>query len=256
MSPADSEIRIIGIRNIPLIKTKDDLGKIIHEAAEKQGTPLLDNDVIVIAQKIVSKAEGRLIRLKDVEPSYLAKKVSKRVGKEPELVELILRESKSIVRMEGSRLITETRHGWVCANSGIDKSNVAGGEAVTLLPVNSDRSASRIRKRLEELTGKRISVIISDTFGRPLREGHVDVAIGVSGIDPILDIRGEKDLFGYVLKVKQAAVADELASAAELVIGNAREAIPAAIIRGARYTLSETARSEKLIRPKAKDLFI
>lgn len=137
-----------------------------------------------------------------------------------------------------------------------DKSNVSGGDAVTLLPVNSDLSASKIRMRIRELTGQRVAVIVSDTFGRPLREGNIDVAIGVSGIEPILDMRGEKDAFGYVLRVKETAIVDELASAAELVIGNARERTPVAIIRGYKYPVSESAKAAKLIRPKAKDLFI
>lgn len=197
-----------------------------------------------------------MFRLKDVIPSLLSKRVSKAVMKEPELVELILRESKSIVRMYDRHLITETRHGWVCANSGIDKSNVSGGDFVTLLPVNSDLSASKIKTRIKDLTGKRVAVIVSDTFGRPLREGNIDVAIGVSGIDPILDMRGAKDAFDYILTAKQTAIADELASAAELVIGNAGEGIPVAIIRGYKYPISESARAAKLIRPKKKNLFI
>lgn len=256
MNCSNCEVRIIGVKGIPMIKVNDDLGKIICESAEKQGTPILDNDVIIVTQKIVSKAEGRIVHLKDVEPSTFAKSVSTITGKEPELVELILGESRSIVRLTGPHLITETKHGWVCANSGIDKSNVSGGDAVTLLPVNPDRSAFRIRKQIEKLTGKQVAVIVTDTFGRPLREGNVDVAIGVSGIDPILDMRGTKDIFGYVLRVKETAIADELASAAELVIGNAREQIPVAMIRGYKYPVSNSARARKLIRPRAKDLFI
>ncbi|MDQ1280712.1 MAG: coenzyme F420-0:L-glutamate ligase / coenzyme F420:gamma-L-glutamate ligase [Thermoproteota archaeon] len=256
MNDFNGNVQIIGIKRIPMIKVDDDLGNIIKESAEKQSTPVSDGDIIVVTQKIVSKAEGRIIRLKDVQPSTFAKSVSKITGKEPELIELILGESRSIVRLIGPHLITETKHGWVCANAGIDKSNVSGGDSVTLLPVNPDHSADRIRKRIESLTGKKVAVIVTDTFGRPLREGHVDVAIGVSGIDPILDMRGEKDIFGFVLKVKETAIADELASAAELVIGNAKEQIPVAIIRGYKYPFSDTARARKLIRPKAKDLFI
>jgi coenzyme F420-0:L-glutamate ligase/coenzyme F420-1:gamma-L-glutamate ligase len=239
-----------------MIKADDDLGKIICESAEKQRTPIQENDIIVIAQKIVSKAERRVIPLNQVKPSYFAKNVSKITKKRPELVELILRESKSIIRMIDGHLITETRHGWICANSAIDQSNVSGGKSVTLLPIDSDESAIQIRKRIKELTGKRIALIVSDTFGRPLRKGHIDIAIGVSGVDPILDMRGKKDLFGYVLRVKKAAIADELASAAELVIGNCNEGIPVAIIRGYQYPLSETAKATKLIRPREKDLFI
>lgn len=256
MNDSDCKVQIIGVKRIPMIKVDDDLGKIICESTEKQGTPILDGDIIIVTQKIVSKAEGRIIRLEDVKPSPFAKNVSRITGKEPELVELILGESRSIVRLIGPHLITETKHGWVCANAGIDKSNVSGGDSVTLLPVNPDRSANIIRKRIENLTRKKVAVIVTDTFGRPLREGHVDIAIGVSGINPILDIRGTKDIFGYVLRVKETAIADELASAAELVIGNAKEQIPVAIIRGYKYPFSDSARAKKLIRPKAKDLFI
>ncbi len=228
----------------------------ICEAAERQGTPMQEDDIVVVTQKVVSKVEGRVVRLKDVKPSDFAISLSKRVKKEPSLVELILREAKNIVRMGDGHLITETRHGWVCANSAIDKSNVSGGDSVALLPANPDRSARRLRQRVRELTGKRVAVIISDTFGRPLRMGHVDVAIGVAGINPILDLRGGRDIFGYVMRVKQAAIADELASAAELVIGNVGEMIPAAIVRGYRYPVDESAKARALIRPRSEDLFI
>jgi len=255
MDSSGSEVRIIGVRGIPLIKAKDDLGKIICDAVAKQGTPLLDGDVLVVTQKIVSKAEGRVYRLKDIKPSYFARAVARRACKEPELVELILRESKSIVRMINGHLITETRHGWVCANSGVDRSNISGGDSVALLPIDPDESASRIRKRIKELTGVEVAVIVSDTFGRPWRIGHVDVAIGSSGIEPTLNLRGKRDLFGYILRVKKTALIDELASAAELVIGNAVEKIPVAIIRGYKFPPSETAKATDLIRPKEKNLF-
>ncbi len=249
-------MRIIGIKGIPIIKINDDIGNIIYESVKRQGISIQNHDIIIVTQKIVSKAEGRIIRLKDVQPSAFAKRVSTITGKEAELIELILGESRSIIRMIGKHLITETRHGWICANSGIDKSNVSGGDSVTLLPINPDRSAFQIRKRIEKLTGKKVAVIVTDTFGRPLREGHVDIAIGLSGIDPILNLRGTEDIFGYVLRVKETAIADELASAAELVIGNAREQIPVAIIRGYKYPVNNSAKARKLIRPKMKDLFI
>ena len=255
MNHSNSEVHIIRVQGIPLIKEKDDLGKIICDAVARQGTPLLDGDVLVVTQKIVSKAEGRIYRLKDIKPSYFARSVARRTYKEPELVELILRESKSIVRMINGHLITETRHGWVCANSAVDRSNISGGDSVSLLPIDSDESASRIRKRIKELTGINVAVIVSDTFGRPWRIGHVDVAIGSSGIEPILDLRGKRDLFGYILKVKKTAQIDELASAAELVIGNAMEKIPVAIIRGYKFLISETAKATHLIMPKENNLF-
>jgi coenzyme F420-0:L-glutamate ligase/coenzyme F420-1:gamma-L-glutamate ligase len=250
-----SEIRVIGIGGIPLIKRDDDLGKLICDAAEMQNTPISDGDIVVVTQKIVSKAEGRLVRLKDVTVSPFSRKAAQGLRKCPELVEVILGESKSIVRMVGGHLITETRDGWICANSGVDRSNVSGGDTVTLLPVDSDRSALRIRERITELTGKQVAVIITDTFGRPFRLGHVDICIGVSGISPFLDMRGEKDLFGYVLRVKRAAIGDELASAAELVIGNSREKIPAAIIRGYKFAFDESAKASDIIMPMEKNLF-
>lgn len=256
MERFSNEVRVIGVRGVPLIKAGDDLGKIICDAAERQRVPLLDGDVFVVTQKIVSKAEGRVFKLKKIKPSPLAKKIARRAHKEPELVELILRDAKSIVRLHGGHIITETRHGWICANSGVDVSNVSGGDSAALLPVNPDRSAKRIRKRIEELTGKKVAVIISDTFGRPFRIGHMDVAIGSSGINPILDMRGKKDLFGYVLRVKETAIIDELASAAELVTGNATEKIPVAIIRGYRYPPSESLGAARLVMPQETNLFL
>lgn len=256
MTNLNLEIKVIGIQGIPLIEPDDDLGKIICDAAEKQGTSLLDGDVVVVTQKIVSKAENRVFKLENIKASPFAKRIAKRTRKEAELVELILREAKSIIRMHGGHIITETRHGWICANSGVDVSNVSGGDSAALLPLKPDLSAERIRKRIEELTGKKVAVIISDTFGRPFRIGHVDVAIGSSGINPILDARGTKDLFGYVLRVKQTAIIDELASAAELVIGNAVEKIPVAIIRGYKYPVSESLRATRLVMPKERSLFL
>jgi len=250
-----TEIRIIGIQGIPIIKPDDDLGKLICTAAEKQGTPILDGDVLVVTQKIVSKAEGRIYELESIRPSIFARRAAKHVRKDPRLLELILRESKAIVRMRDNHLITETRHGWICANSGVDKSNVSGGDSVALLPIDPDESASRIRKRIKELTGVEVAVIVSDTFGRPWRIGHVDVAIGSSGIEPTLNLRGKRDLFGYILRVKKTALIDELASAAELVIGNAVEKIPVAIIRGYKFPPSETAKATDLTMPKEKNLF-
>jgi len=250
-----AEIRVIGIVDIPIIKSGDDLGEIICIAAEKQDTPLLDEDILVVTQKIVSKAEGRVFKLDEIKPSLFARRASKHLRKDPRLLELILRESKSIVRMIDGHLITETRHGWVCANSGVDKSNVSGGDSVALLPLDSDRSALRIRERVKELTNRSVVVIISDTFGRPFRLGHTDVCIDVSGLHPLRDLRGETDIFGYVLRVKQTAVADELASAAELVIGNGKEKIPVAIIRGYKFTYNETAHATDIVMPWEKNLF-
>lgn len=250
-----SFVQIIGIEGLPIVKEGDNLAELICDAAEKQKTPVQNGDVIVVTHVLVSRAEGKILNLDDVVPSEFAKSIAEQYAKDPALVEVVLRESRNIVRMDRGILITESKHGFVCANSGVDKSNVPGERIVALLPENPDASAENIRKELKKLTGCDVAVIISDTHGRPLREGEINVAIGVAGMKPIRDRRGEKDLFGYVLKVKHTAVADELASAAELVIGQADEGIPVAIIRGYKYQKSENAKATELIMPKEKDLF-
>ncbi|MGB9777811.1 MAG: coenzyme F420-0:L-glutamate ligase [Candidatus Bathyarchaeales archaeon] len=248
-------VQIIGIKGLPIIKRGDNLAELICSAAEKQNTPIQNGDIIVVTHVIVSRAEGKIVNLDDVTPSAFAKSIAEQYGKDPALVEVILRESKSMVRMDRGILITESKHGFVCANSGVDKSNVPGERIVALLPDNPDASAEKIRSEIKRLTGCHVAVIISDTHGRPLREGEINVAIGVAGIKPIRDRRGEKDLFGYVLRIKRTAIADELASAAELVIGQADEGVPVAIIRGYNYPKSKSAKATELIMPKEKDLF-
>lgn len=249
-------IQIIGIKNIPIIKEGDDIAEIICKAAEVQGTPLQNGDVLVITHVVISRVEGRVVNLKEVDPSEFAVNIAAESGKDPSLIEVVLRETKNIVRMYGGKLITESKHGFVCANAGVDKSNVPGEKFVALLPSDPDKSARNIRQRIYQLTGKDVAVIISDTHGRPFREGEINIAIGVSGLAPIRDRRGETDLFGYTLRVKRTAVADELASAAELVIGQADEGIPAAIIRGYKYIKNEEGSARELIRPREKNLFI
>lgn len=248
-------VQIIGIEGLPIIKTGDNIAKLICDAASRQGSFIKDRDIIVITHVVVSRAEGNVINLDDVVPSEFAKNIAKQYEKDPAVVEVVLRESRSISRMANGILITESKHGFVCANSGVDKSNVPGERLVALLPDNPDGSAEKIRQEIKRLTGSDVAVIISDTYGRPLRQGEINVAIGTSGIMPIRDRRGEKDLFGYVLRVKQTAIADELASAAELVIGQADEGIPAAIIRGYNYPKSDGVGAKELIRPREKDLF-
>ncbi len=251
------QVQLIAVLGIPLIKKNDDLGKIICKCARDQGTPIMDGDIVVIEQKVISKAENRIVSLSSVKPSEFAIETARKAEKEAEVVELVLREAKSIIRMRNGILITRTHHGYICANSGIDKSNVSGEKNVTLLPVDPDASARRIRETIHHLIGKKVVVIVSDTFGRPFREGHTNVCIGLSGLRPILDLRGERDLFGYALKVKQIAIADELSSAAELLAGNANEAIPVVIIRGySRYEASEKGRALELIRPEERDIFL
>jgi len=249
-------IQIFGLRGLPIVKKGDDLAELICYSAEEQGIHVEDNDIIVITHVVVSRAEGNVVNLDTVEPSEFAKSLGHRLKKDPALVEVVLRQSKSIVRMGGGNIIAETKHGFICANAGVDKSNVPGERNVALLPVDPDRSAQRIRRKIKRLTGKDVAVIVSDTHGRPLRDGQINVAIGVAGIDPIRSLVGEEDLFGYVLTVKRTAVADELASAAELVIGQAAEGVPVAVIRGYAYPKSMRARATKLIRPRQKDLFI
>jgi coenzyme F420-0:L-glutamate ligase/coenzyme F420-1:gamma-L-glutamate ligase len=248
-------IEIIAVENLPLITKGDNLAELICNAAKKQNTPIQERDVIVITHVAVSKAEGNVVNLGEVSPSERAKEIARQTDKEPELVEVILRETKEIVRVGPNSLITENKNGIVCANAGVDRSNVEGERNVVLLPKNPDASAQNIRQEIKKLTGCDVSVIVSDTHGRPFRMGEINVAIGVAGIKPIRDRRGEKDLFGYVLRIKQTAVVDELASAAELVIGQANEGIPVAIIRGYRYQETEKASAVELTRPKEKDLF-
>jgi coenzyme F420-0:L-glutamate ligase/coenzyme F420-1:gamma-L-glutamate ligase len=251
-----NDIRIIGIEGLPIIKKGDNLAELIYDAAERQNTPIQNGDILVVTHVVVSRAEGKVANLDKVVPSQFAKNIAKQNEKDPALVEVVLRESKSIKRMDDGKLITETKHGFVCANSGVDKSNVPGERTVAMLPEDSDSSAEKIREKIKRLSQCDVAVIISDTHGRPLREGEINVAIGVAGMKPLRNRRGEKDLFGYILRVKNTAIADELASAAELVIGQANEGIPVAIIRGYEYPKSESAKATDLIRPKEKDLFL
>lgn len=251
-----NRVEVVGVTGLPTIKEGDDLAKMVSEATERQGNPIQNSDIIVITHVVVSRAEGNVVNLDNVIPSDFAKAFAQRFNKDPSLIEVILRESRSIVRMGDGKLITETKHGLVCANSGVDHSNVPGKRNVALLPKNPDRSAQDIRRKIRKLTGKDVAVIISDTHGRPLREGEINIAIGVAGINPFRDRRKEKDMFGYTLKIKRTAIADELSSAAELVIGQADEGIPVAIIRGYSYPKSERAKATDLIRPREKDLFI
>ena len=248
-------IQVIAVEGLPLIRKGDNLAQLIHSAAEKQHTPIQNGDVLVATHVAVSKAEGNVVNLDKVVPSKKANEIAKKTGKDPALVEVVLRESKDIVRMRDSVLITESRQGFICANSGVDRSNVEGERNVAPLPRDPDLSAKKIRQEMKKLTGCDVAVIVSDTHGRPFRMGEVNVAVGVSGLKPIRDRRGEKDLFGYVLRIKQTAIADELASAAELVIGQANEGIPVAIIRGYNYPKSDTAKATELIRSREKNLF-
>src|SRR5947209_2975048 len=221
-------------------------------AAARQSTPLAGGDLLVVGQKIVSKAEGRIVRLADVTPSSVALGMATGLGRDPRLVEVILRESRRIVRMDQGVLITETHHGWVCANAGVDQSNV-DVECVALLPEDPDGSARALRDRIRALAGVDVFVIVADTFGRPWREGLTNVAIGLAGLSPLRSYLGERDPAGRPLQATILAVADELAAAAEPVMGKL-DRIPAAIVRGAPLTPSEEG-SKPLLRDPARDLF-
>jgi len=246
---------VIPIEGLPLIQPGDNLGKMIAKIAEKQGTSIQPGDIVVVTHVAVSKAEGNIVDLNTIKPSQHAREIANQTNKDPALVEVILQETKDIIRMGQNSIITETHSGIICANAGIDHSNVSGDQKVVPLPKNPNASATTIRTEIKHYSGTEAAVIVSDTHGRPFRMGEINIAIGTAGFIPIRDRRGEKDLFGYVLKIKQTAIADELASAAELVMGQANEGIPAAIVRGYKYQPTEDTPKTPLTRPKEKDLF-
>ena len=222
------------LEGFPLISRGDDLASIIVEAAGKNGLTLEDGDVIVAAQKIFSKAEGRVVKLRNVAVSGRAQTLAKIVGKDSRFVELVLRETKRVLKASREILLVEDVRGLVCINAGIDKSNVEGRGEFALLPDNPDRSAEECRVRIRQLTGKDVAVIMCDTYSRPFRRGQVNFAIGIAGISPFRDYRGKKDLFGQILKVKNVAVVDEVAATAELLMGQGREGMPVVVLRGLR----------------------
>jgi coenzyme F420-0:L-glutamate ligase/coenzyme F420-1:gamma-L-glutamate ligase len=240
-------LEIIPVKIEEEIKPNTDIIDLILES-----TVINDYDILIFSQKIISKNEGRIVDLSSVNPSLLASGIASSYGKDPRLVELILSESKRIVRMQESVIIVESNHGFVCANAGIDESNVRDGY-VTMLPEDPDQSADKLKKQIEQRTKKNTAVIISDTFGRPFRLGQANIAIGIAGMEPIIDYKGKPDTFGKILQVTAIAVADELCSASELVMGKV-ENCPVAIIRNFKFDFSD-AKIQKIIRPKAEDLF-
>lgn len=253
------QIIYTALQEIPLINPGDDLSKVILDSAVKAKISIQENDIFVIAQKIVSKAEDRLINLTSVVPSEEARDLAKLTEKDARMVELVLRESKSILRHRPGTLIVEHRLGFICANAGIDHSNVKGTwgkeeDWVLLLPEDPERSAENLRKIIREKTGKNTGILIIDSHGRAWRNGIVGICIGLSGLPAIVDKRGHPDLFGYKLRVTQIAVADELAAGASLLMGQADEASPIIHVRGFPYPLRE-AHLQELIRPKEMDLF-
>lgn len=249
-------VGIIGLESFPLVKTGDNLADLIVSTAKNENAALSDGDIVVVTHKIVSKAEGRIVHLTKVKPSRRAKLLSRTTQRDPRLVELVLNESKRVVKSTSEILIVENRQGFVCINAGVDKSNVRGKDAYALMPLDSDKSARGVRSEIKKLTGKNVGVVICDTYSRPFRRGQVVFAVGVAGINVFRDYRGKKDLFGYVLKVKNSAIADEIGSAAELVMGQGAEAVPVAIVRGFTeiVTGEEHSASDLIIRSQ-EDLF-
>jgi coenzyme F420-0:L-glutamate ligase / coenzyme F420-1:gamma-L-glutamate ligase len=246
-------LQVIPVRVSRIITPNDDLGNIILKAIKQNRLEILDGDILVLAHKIVSKAEGRIVSLADVKPSPRAIKMATEHGKDPRIMELILKESTQVLRAKNGVIVSETKHGLVCANAGVDQSNVEG-DAALLLPVDPDKSACRLQDAVKKKEGKEIAVVIMDTFGRPFREGQVNVAIGVAGMNPIKSYIGSRDMYGRRLRVSEIAVADEIASAAELVMGKS-EGVPAAIIRGYRFEKAARSSAKLLQRPKVRDIF-
>jgi coenzyme F420-0:L-glutamate ligase / coenzyme F420-1:gamma-L-glutamate ligase len=243
------EVRVIPLRGIPELEEDDDLAALLADAAARAGG-FEDGDVLVVAQKAVSKVEGRVVDLSTVEPSAQARALA---GEEdPRRLEVILRESKELVRTRPPLVIVETQHGFVCASAGVDASNAKGSDTLVLLPVDPDASAAQLRVRLRDTTGVDLGVIVSDSFGRAWRKGTTDVALGVAGVAPLLDLRGTKDSMGYELHSTEIAVADEIAGAAELVLGKT-QGVPAAIVRGVDAAGEGTG--QELLMPRERDLF-
>jgi coenzyme F420-0:L-glutamate ligase/coenzyme F420-1:gamma-L-glutamate ligase len=243
------EVRVIPLRGIPELEEGNDLPTLLVESAARAGG-LEGGDIVVVAQKAVSKIEGRVVKLSGVEPSERARELAG--GEDVRRAEVILRESREIVRARPPLLIVETRHGFVCASAGVDSSNAKGPGTVVLLPLDPDASAARLRDSIRAQAGVDAVVIVSDSFGRAWRQGTTDVALGVAGLAPLRDLRGERDAAGYELQTTQIAVADEIAGAAELVMGKT-EGIPAAIVRGVRFSGDGTGRD--LLMPRERDLF-
>ncbi|WP_047154806.1 coenzyme F420-0:L-glutamate ligase [Aneurinibacillus tyrosinisolvens] len=248
-----SSFTVMGIEGIPEVSAGDDLALLIIEALDKQGIRLEDEDIVIVTSKIVSKAEGRIIARNDVQPSSFAIQLAQLTKKDPFEVEIILRESLRPIKVSDHVLIMETKQGFICANAGIDQSNVGDDDVFLLLPLDADASAMKIRTSLENHYGINLAVIISDTFGRPWRMGQTNVAIGISGMSAISDYKGKYDYYGRELKSTEIAITDQIAASAEMVMGKA-DGIPVAVIRGYSYPKGD-GKAKHLIRPKQMDLF-
>jgi len=249
-------VAVIPVPGLPMIQPGNDLAVLLGDAIERAGVGLKAHDVVAVCQKVVSKAEGAVVRLDDVVASPFAERLAARTegGKDPRAVEVVLRESARIVRMDRGHVICETRDGWVCANAGVDESNGLEPGTLTLLPRDADGSAAALCERLRTRFGVEIAVVITDTFGRPWREGLVEVALGCAGMDPLLDLRGRADLTGRTLHHTVVALADEVAAAAGLVMEK-DSAVAAAIVRGVRYTPGSAGAAARLVRKPEFDLF-
>ncbi|MBO0889043.1 coenzyme F420-0:L-glutamate ligase, partial [Candidatus Bathyarchaeota archaeon] len=238
------------------MKPGDDLAKIIVDRAEGLGVGIKNRDILVIGQKAVSKSEGRIVNVDTINPSPKAVQLAKKTGKKPGFVEIVLKDTSRVLRADAEAFIVTTRTGATCLNGGVDKSNVKGDNMYALLPEDPDASARRMRKRIKLLTGRTVGVVVCDTRSRPFRRGQVEECIGIAGLNPLVDYRGQSDLFGYTLRFKNVALADEIASAAELVMGQGREKAPAAIIRGLkRVRFQEKASTRNLSVKPVEDLF-
>lgn len=252
-----SEARLIALAGVPHVHSGDDLHAIVLDALARTGEALQDGDVLVMAQKIVSKAQGRMVDLASITPSPRAQELARSVDKDPRLLELILQESQEVLRVRRDVIVVVHRHGFVMANAGIDLSNVednAGDRHALLLPQDPDGFCAMLRDRLHESTGARVAVIVNDSHGRAWRNGTVGVAIGASGLPALRDLRGEADLFGRPLRITQVGFADELAAAASLLMGQGAEGRPVVLIRGVQYDAGEGSAAD-LVRPRELDLF-
>lgn len=247
-------IAIAPVENFPLLTGPAELAPLVIRCLREEDVTLQDGDVLVVAHKVISKAEGRVVALADVKPSSRARELAARAAKDPRLVELILRESVRLVRAEGGVLICETRHGLICANAGVDRSN-AGPDHAVLLPVDPDASARRLRTALQQAFGIELAVLVADSHGRPWREGAVGLCIGLAGLEPFRDYRGCRDLFAYEMRTEIECLADELCAAATLVMGQGEEGVPLALVRGFPWKTSTSASARDLLRPPERDLF-
>ncbi len=250
---------LTALEHFPLVRPGDDLPALIVGALRQNRLAPEDGDVLVVAHKVISKAEGRLVKLDEVEPSEEARRLAAETGKDPRLVEVVLRESRAIVRTRPGVIVAEHHLGWVCANAAVDRSNAppdeGGGEQLVLLPRDPDASARAIRDAVRRAFRADVAVIVNDTHGRPFRLGAVGVAVGVAGMAPLTDLRGRRDLFGYTMRTTEVATADELAAAASLLQGQGDEGRPVVHVRGAPFVRDEEATSRRLIRPRELDMF-